>query len=155
MSKETNLFEKKLQKYEEAIIKLKGDSDNKNKVIRDLQSSRVNDNRKKLDSVRMYTTKEKQEELKKSILEKVHARERKSQERVHVESKKKKERSLSRSRSIDLDALTPKRQGNTLDIIKTKQTIEIVFQPGSRRKNKELAGKDLRQAQSRLIRLQR
>ena len=57
----------------------------------------------------MYTSKEKQEELKKNILEKVNAREKSKQERIQVESKKKKERSLNRSRSIDLEALTPRR----------------------------------------------
>ena len=97
----------------------------------------------------MYTSKEKQEELKKNILEKIQKKEKR---RESIEEKKRKKlQERSHSRSIEL---SPKNLGQkNLEIVKTKQTIEIVFEPGSRRKKKEPAGKDLREAQSRLMKL--
>ena len=73
------MFQKKLQKYQEAIHKLKGESDKNKQIIKELESSKVSEDKKVSDSLRMYTLKEKQDELKKKILDKIAMRENKKQ----------------------------------------------------------------------------
>ena len=57
ISKDTQLYEKKLEKYEETIRKLKGESDNSKKAIREIEHSKINEEKKASDSLRMYTVK--------------------------------------------------------------------------------------------------
>lgn len=42
ISKETNVFQKKLEKYEETINKLKQESDRNKHIIRELENTKIN-----------------------------------------------------------------------------------------------------------------
>jgi sporulation-control protein spo0M len=66
-------------------------------------------------------------------------------------SKRSNEKRLSNSKNIESTV----KGFEDVEIIKTKQTIEIVFEPKKRREGREGRSKELLEAESKLVRLEK